>query len=57
MRQGSFPWKETVLHDFSCGADGFYPNGATFGPDGSLYAVTQIGGVGTALSLGVRNGL
>lgn len=47
MRQGSLAWKETVLHDFSCGADGFYPYGATFGPDGSLYAVTQIGGVGT----------
>jgi uncharacterized repeat protein (TIGR03803 family) len=45
MRQGSLAWKETVLHDFGCGADGFYPYGATFGPDGSLYAVTQIGGI------------
>ena len=42
--QGSFFWKETVLHDFACGADGFYPIGATFGPDGSLYGVTAIGG-------------
>lgn len=47
--QGSISWKETVLHDFACGADGYYPIGATFGPDGSLYAVTQVGGVlGTA---------
>lgn len=42
--QGGFFWKETVLHDFACAADGFYPIGATFGPDGSLYGVTQIGG-------------
>ena len=46
--QGSFFWKETVLHDFACGADGYYPVGATFGPDGSLYAVTQIGGISRA---------
>ena len=38
--QGGFFWKETVLHDFACEADGFYPIGATFGPDGSLYGVT-----------------
>ena len=42
--QGSFSWKETVLHDFACGPDGKYPTGATFGPDGSLYGVTQVGG-------------
>jgi uncharacterized repeat protein (TIGR03803 family) len=42
--QGSLFWKETVLHDFACGPDGYYPIGATFGPDGSLYAVTQVGG-------------
>ena len=41
---GGFHWNETVLHDFGCEADGFYAIGATFGPDGSLYGVTQIGG-------------
>ena len=54
--QGSFFWKETVLHDFACGADGFYPIGATFGPDGSLYGVTAIGGTGE-FSLRLRNSL
>lgn len=43
-RQASLSWKQIVLHDFACGLDGFYPIGPTFGPDGSLYGVTQIGG-------------
>ncbi len=42
--QGKVLWKETVLHNFGCAADGYYPTGATFGPDGSLYGVTQVGG-------------
>ncbi len=50
--QGSFLWKETVLHNFACEADGFYPIGATFGPDGSLYGVTQVGGDAGSIACG-----
>ena len=38
-------WVETVLHDFSDGADGAYPISAlSFGADGALYGTTSLGG-------------
>jgi hypothetical protein len=35
---------ETVLHDFSAGADGAYPRMLILGRDGNLYGVTGYGG-------------
>ena len=38
-------WDQTVLHTFTGGADGAYPYAPlTFGPDGSLYGATILGG-------------
>jgi uncharacterized repeat protein (TIGR03803 family) len=42
-KQGGFFWQETVLYNFA-GPDGETPLGVIFGPDGSLYGVTQSGG-------------
>lgn len=41
---GVFSSKETVLYDFAGVPDGETPLGVIFGPDGSLYGVTQGGG-------------
>ncbi len=41
---GSGLWHETVLYSFAGGRDGNAPIGVTFGPDGSLYGVTEVGG-------------
>jgi len=47
-KQGNL-WQETVLYNFGGGTDGETPVGVVFGPDGSLYGVTQGGGyLGTA---------
>ena len=37
-------WNETNLYSFLGGADGLYPHGVTFGPDGNLYGATRQGG-------------
>jgi uncharacterized repeat protein (TIGR03803 family) len=38
-------WTERILHSFSRSGDGYYPlAGLIFGPDGSLYGVTEDGG-------------
>ncbi len=42
--QGGVFWRETVLYAFAGGSDGNAPWGVIFGPDGSLYGVTQSGG-------------
>jgi uncharacterized repeat protein (TIGR03803 family) len=42
--KGQTPWKETVLHDFTGGADGGYPSGGAFDAAGTLYGVTAVGG-------------
>jgi uncharacterized repeat protein (TIGR03803 family) len=42
--QGGVFWHETVLYTFTGGSDGNGPWGVIFGPDGSLYGVTQNGG-------------
>jgi uncharacterized repeat protein (TIGR03803 family) len=42
--QGSGFWHETVLHTFTGASDGRSGNGVVFGPDGSLYGVTEYGG-------------
>ena len=42
--QGAVFWHETVLYSFTGGPDGNAPWGVIFGPDGSLYGVTQVGG-------------
>lgn len=42
-KRGSL-WQETVLYNFAGGTDGNTPVGVVFGPDGSLYGVTQTGG-------------
>lgn len=42
-KQGS-AWQEKVLYNFAGGADGNVPLGVIFGPDGSLYGITQGGG-------------
>jgi uncharacterized repeat protein (TIGR03803 family) len=42
--QGSIFWQETVVYDFTGAADGNAPRGVIFGPDGSLYGVTEDGG-------------
>jgi uncharacterized repeat protein (TIGR03803 family) len=44
-KQANSPfWKETVLYDFTGTSDGNAPLGVIFGPDGSLYGITQDGG-------------
>jgi uncharacterized repeat protein (TIGR03803 family) len=43
-KQGSVFWQQTVLYAFARGSDGSAPWGVIFGPDGSLYGVTQSGG-------------
>ena len=42
--QGGVFWQETVLYDFAGVPDGDAPLGVIFGPDGSLYGVTEVGG-------------
>jgi uncharacterized repeat protein (TIGR03803 family) len=48
-------WTETILHSFTDGADGGFPNGIALGSDGTLYGTTRYGGtlydVGTVFSL------
>jgi len=48
-------WKETVLHEFTNGNDGGYPNyGLTLDSDGNVYGTTSIGGAygfGTAFKI------
>jgi uncharacterized repeat protein (TIGR03803 family) len=44
--EGNGAWKETILHDFTGGADGGYPGGTvTLGPDGVLYGAASYSGV------------
>jgi uncharacterized repeat protein (TIGR03803 family) len=43
-KQGSLFWQQTVLYAFTGASDGNAPLGVVFGPDGSLYGVTQGGG-------------
>ncbi len=42
-KQGN-AWQQTVLYNFAGGSDGNAPWGVVFGPDGSLYGITQVGG-------------
>ena len=52
-KQGSVFWREKVLYAFTGGSDGMSPWGVVFGPDGSLYRVTQTGGnMGTVSCFG-----
>lgn len=45
--QASPPWKETVLHNFTCYGDGKSPHGGvTFDPQGNLDGTTVAGGSG-----------
>jgi uncharacterized repeat protein (TIGR03803 family) len=47
-------WTETILHDFTGGADGANPSGLALGPDGTLYGAAATGGIynqGTVFSL------
>jgi uncharacterized repeat protein (TIGR03803 family) len=37
-------WKESILHDFTGGGDGAFPEGLIFGPGGDLYGVAPAGG-------------
>jgi uncharacterized repeat protein (TIGR03803 family) len=37
-------WKESVIYTFGGRYDGWYPGEVTFGPNGSLYGTTQLGG-------------
>jgi len=37
-------WKQTLLHGFAGGHDGFYPSGLTADMQGALYGTTQFGG-------------
>lgn len=38
-------WSQSILYSFTGGTDGGYPGAApAFGPDGSLYGTTQLGG-------------
>jgi uncharacterized repeat protein (TIGR03803 family) len=37
-------WTETILYDFSGGADGQQPMNITFGPGGVIYSTTYLGG-------------
>jgi uncharacterized repeat protein (TIGR03803 family) len=37
-------WKESVLYAFQGAYDGWYPGEVVFGPNGSLFGTTQIGG-------------
>src|SRR5262249_52615122 len=41
-------WTEAVLHNFTGGSDGAYPNGLVLGPDGVFYGTTGYGGTGTS---------
>jgi len=43
-KRGNLSWQQTVLYAFAGARDGNAPVGVTFGPDGSLYGVTQVGG-------------
>jgi uncharacterized repeat protein (TIGR03803 family) len=41
-------WTETVLHDFTGGSDGRYPEaGVAMGKSGGLFGTTDLGGAGT----------
>jgi uncharacterized repeat protein (TIGR03803 family) len=47
-------WTETILHNFTNGADGGYPTGLTLSSDGTLYGTTYYGGAnsfGTVFAL------
>jgi uncharacterized repeat protein (TIGR03803 family) len=46
-------WKEITLYEFQGGSDGSNPTGPlTWGPDGSLYGTTEVGGIrGTVFKL------
>ncbi len=53
VRHGS-SWVETPIYVFHGGSDGGYPmGGVVFGPDGSLYGTTAVGGVGSCNTYGL----
>jgi len=37
-------WRDSILHDFTGGADGGFPQGLIFGPGGTLYGTAAAGG-------------
>jgi uncharacterized repeat protein (TIGR03803 family) len=47
LTQGGGGWKETILHSFGAGSDGYSPSGnLIFDAAGNLYGTTQFGGPG-----------
>jgi uncharacterized repeat protein (TIGR03803 family) len=45
-------WTEAVLHTFTGGADGAFPNGVTSNADGVLYGTTQADGIAACPNMG-----
>jgi uncharacterized repeat protein (TIGR03803 family) len=46
LKKAATGWKESVLHNFACGADGNFPVAAvTFDNNGNLYGTTEFGGI------------
>jgi uncharacterized repeat protein (TIGR03803 family) len=55
-KQAGLFWQQSLLFQFNGTSDGNFPNGVIFGPDGSLYGTTQIGGHTGTGSCGLAHG-